>query len=105
MTHPQIAWTIYALWLGAAVVYVKGHRIDFIRKHQLIWWLCAIPMVAPVFALSILALFIDHLFDLIFRGSGATPKTAASNSAARVHSRTWAAARAEDPAWGGSRQP
>jgi hypothetical protein len=58
MTHSQIVWTIYALWLGAAVVYVKGERIDFIRKHKLIWGLCAILMVAPTFVLAVIALFL-----------------------------------------------
>jgi hypothetical protein len=82
MTHPHIAWTIFALWLGAAVVYLKGHRIDFIKKRQRIWWLCAIPMVAPVFVLAILALFIKGAIDFIFRPSGPAPKTANSKSVA-----------------------
>lgn len=91
MTHPQIAWTIYALWLGAAVVYVSGHRVDFIKKHPRIWWFCAIPMVAPVFLLAIGALFFKGPFDLMFKRSGVEPNDANARTTAPVRSQTWAA--------------
>jgi hypothetical protein len=77
MTHSQLAWTIYGLWLGAAVIYVTGGRIDFIKKHKLIWWLCATPMVAPMFVLATIALFVERPVELIFKKASAGAVNAA----------------------------
>lgn len=93
MTHSQIAWTIYAFWLGAAVVYVRGDRSDFIKKHTLIWWLCAIPMVAPMLALAIVALFIQRPIDLIFTLARDMPKETNPEGAARERTGPLAAPR------------